>query len=78
MIAKPRFTLMAVAVFMVFALSAMMAVPAFADDSAPPPPVDTPTEVVPPVDEPAVVDAPPAEEVVPTEVVPAEAAPTDA
>ncbi len=75
MIAKPRFTLMAVAVSMVLALSAMMAVPAFADDSAPPPPVDTPTEVVPPVDEPAVVDAPPAEEVVPTEVVPAEAAP---
>ena len=49
---KTRFTLTTTAVLTVFILSAMWTVPAFADDSTPPP-VETPTEAAPPADEPA-------------------------
>lgn len=87
MLGKSRFTLTTATVLMVFVLSAIWTVPAFADDTTPPP-VDTPTEVAPPpaeepapVEEPAVVEAPPAEpiveEVLPTEPVAAEEAPAE-
>ena len=53
---KTRFTLTTTAVLTVFILSAMWTVPAFADDSTPPP-VETPTEeVAPPPAEPAAVE----------------------
>jgi len=50
MIAKPRFTLMAVAVLMVLVFSAVFTAPAFADDSTPPP-TETPTEATPSTEE---------------------------
>ena len=45
---KTRFTLTTAAVLVVLILSALWTVPAFADDSTPPP-VETPTEVAPPI-----------------------------
>ena len=56
MITKSRFPMLTVTVLMVFVFSAMWTAPAFADDSTPPP-VETPTEVVPPVNE-GVVEVP--------------------
>ncbi|MBC7878194.1 MAG: hypothetical protein H7Y59_13570 [Anaerolineales bacterium] len=62
MITRSRISLTAATVLMVLMFSAMWTVPAFADDTTPPP-TETPTEVVPPVEEEA-VEAQPAEAVV--------------
>lgn len=74
MLTKSRFTLMTAAVLMAFVLSALWTVPVFADDSTPPP-VDTPTEATPPVEE-EVVEVVPAEPVAEPVVVD-EAAPAE-
>ena len=50
---KNRFTLTAASILVALMLSAMWTVPAFADDSTPPP-VETPTEVAPPINSPVV------------------------
>ncbi len=78
--AKPRFSMMTVTMLMVLVVSTIWVVPVFADDSTPPPPVDTPTEVVPAVDEPTATDVPAEEVTAPveaasTEVVPEAVAP---
>ncbi len=55
MIGKTRFSMLTGTFLMVFILSAMWTVPAFADDSTPPP-VEIPTEVTPPVEADVVVE----------------------
>ena len=73
MTGKSRFAFMTAMALLVFVFSAVKTIPAFADDSTPPPPVDAPTEVAPPV----VADPIDIPIVVSTDVAPTDAPATD-